>query len=1061
MLLAEVAALYPAAVRRLPSPLPELPVQYADYAEWQRGWLAGEMLAAQVAWWKERLAGFPDRLELPADRPRPALQSFRGGSLARPLLGSLARDLRVLSRQRGTTLFMTLLAGFAATLSRFAGLPALLVGSTIANRPRRELEGLIGFFINTLALGADFDDDPPFATALARARETALAAYAHQDLPFERLVEEIVPRRDPSRPPLVQVVLQMQNAPLPDLALPGLAWEPFAGGTETAKFDLVVNAMAAPRGEEGIFGEWLYSADLFDRATIGRLAAAFETLLGAAVADPGRVVSDLPLLGPGERQQLLVEWNEGEPRGGAGIPLPTLTALPTLDTVFAARAAATPEAVAVVHDGERLSYGELAARAGRLAYHLRGLGVGPESRVGICLERSLDLVVAILGVLAAGGAYVPLDPAYPRERLAFLLADSGVSVLVTAGGLLSALAETLAPNVRLVLINDDRALFGQQDSAFWPAGGVDTSPENLAYVIYTSGSTGRPKGVAVTHGNVARLFAATDSQFGFGPDDTWTLFHSYAFDFSVWELWGALLHGGRLVVVPPAVSRSPVDFVRLLARERVTVLNQTPSAFRQLLWAEVAAGEDADFGDLGGLGDLRLVIFGGEALEVPGLAPWLARHGDERPALVNMYGITETTVHVTSRRLRRTDLTRSPLLSPIGRPLPDLTLHLLDRRLQPVPVGVSGEIFVGGAGVARGYLGRPETTAERFLPDPFGGFGGEPGARLYRSGDLARRRPDGQLEYLGRADDQVKIRGFRIEPGEVQAAVAAHPAVREAVVLALPGAAVGEETRLVAYVAAERDLSLADLRGFLAARLPEHMLPSALVLLPALPLTAHGKVDRRKLLEIAPASAGSLLTDEGEDGGGEPQTPLERALAGLFREVLKVERVGRHDNFFELGGNSIAGAVLINRLQQELKEVVQVVVIFDAPTVAALAGYLAREHRAAVVRLWGPESAGEPRGGDAGLRHGSATPRPRSSAGSSAPCRPSRPSWPPSRATRRPSSSSRRPARARPCSGSSWAAIRRSSRRPSWSSSPSTPWPSARRPSRGATASGSKGRSAP
>ncbi|MEA2694874.1 MAG: hypothetical protein QOJ16_4261, partial [Acidobacteriota bacterium] len=450
----------------------------------------------------------------------------------------------------------------------------------------------------------------------------------------------------------------------------------------------------------------------------------------------------------------------------------------------------------------------------------------------------------------------------------------------------------------------------------------------------------RPKGVAVTHGNVARLFAATGSGFGFGPGDVWTLFHSYAFDFSVWELWGALLHGGRLVVVPHAVSRSPVDFVRLLARERVTVLNQTPSAFRQLLWAE--EGKD--------LPDLRLVLFGGEVLDIPGLAPWIARHGDLRPALVNLYGITETTVHVTWRRITRADFNvRS---SPIGRPLPDLSLHLLDGRLQPVPAGVPGEVFVGGPGVARGYLGQPERTAERFLPDPFGA-GEEPGARLYRSGDLARRRPDGQLEYLGRADDQVKIRGFRIEPGEVQAAVAAHPSVREAVVLARPGAAVGEETRLAAYAVAEGPLSLGDLRAFLADRLPEHMLPGALVLLPALPMTAHGKVDRRKLLEIEPAAAPAL------EGDAEPRTALERALAGIFREVLKVERVGRNDNFFELGGNSIAGAVLINRLQRELGEVVQVVVIFDAPTVAALAGHLASEHRAAVVRLWGPESMGD------------------------------------------------------------------------------------------------------
>jgi amino acid adenylation domain-containing protein/FkbM family methyltransferase len=945
VLLAEIAALYPAALSRRPSPLPELAVQYADYALWQRSWLSGAVLDAQVVWWKERLAGFPDRLELPADRPRPAVQSFRGGSLSRPLAAALGGALRALSRKSGTTLFMSLLAAFAATLSRFTGQPALLVGSTIAHRTRRELEGLIGFFVNTLALPADLRDDPPFATALARARETALAAYAHQDLPFERLVEALVPRRDPAHPPLVQVVLQMQNAPLPDLALPGLAWEPFAGGTETAKFDLVVSAMATATdgGKEEIFGEWLYCADLFDAPTIGRLAAGFETLLGAAMADPGRAVSDLPLLGPGERQQLVIEWVEWNAGPGIAAPLS-----PTLHAAFFARAAATPDAVAVVHAGELLSYGALSVRAGRLARRLQGLGIGPESRVGICLERSLELVTAVVGVLAAGGAYVPLDPAYPRERLAYLLADSGVAALVTAGWLLSALPETSAP---LVLL-DEREIPDPDEGSGERS---DADSDNLAYVIYTSGSTGQPKGVAVTHGNVSRLFMATEPDFGCGPGDTWTLFHSYAFDFSVWEIWGALLQGGRLVVVPPEVSRSPVDFVRLLARERVTVLSQTPSAFRQLLWAEAAAGAEAD------LAGLRRVVLGGEALDVPGLSPWIARHGDERPALVNMYGITETTVHVTSRRIRRADLTADRMASPIGFPLPHLTLHLLDGGLRPVPVGVPGEIFVGGAGVARGYLGRPERTAERFLPDPLGG----PGTRLYRSGDLARRRADGQLEYLGRADDQVKIRGFRIEPGEVQAAVAALPAVREAVVLARPGMAVGEETRLVAYVVAAGDLTLSELRGALAGRLPEPLLPSALVLLPALPLTAHGKIDRKKLLEMETA-AGSTPAVESESEA--PRTALERVLAGLFREVLKVERVGRSDNFFELGGNSIAGAVLINRLQQELGEVVPVVMIFDAPTVRDLAARLGearpqanandREERGDIpARSWAP---GEP-----------------------------------------------------------------------------------------------------
>ncbi len=937
VLLAEVAALYPAALARRPSPLPELPVQYADYAEWQRSWLSGAVLDAQVIWWRERLAGFPDRLDLPADRPRPAVPSFRGGSLSRSLPADLAARLRVLSQKSGTTLFMTLLAAFAATLARFAGQPALLVGSTIAHRTRRELEGLIGFFINTLALPVDLRAEPSFQTALGQARETALAAYAHQDLPFERLVEAIVPRRDPSRPPLVQVVLQMQNAPLPDLALPGLAWEPFASGAETAKFDLVVNCMAGIGGEEGISGEWLYSADLFDGPTIGRLAAAFETLLGAAVADPGRAVSDLPLLGPGEIQQLVIEWNAGG--------RPAETPCPTLHAAFFARAVAAPDAVAVVHAGELLSYGALAVGARRLARRLQELGIGPESRVGICLERSLDLVSAVVGVLAAGGAYVPLDPAYPRERLAYLLADSGVAALVTAERFLSVLPEA-SESARLVLL-DRTEILGERAGMASEAG-----PDHLAYVIYTSGSTGQPKGVAVTHGNVSRLFAATEPDFGFGPGDTWTLFHSYAFDFSVWEIWGALLHGGRLVVVPPEVSRSPVDFVRLLGREGVTILSQTPSAFRQLLWAEEAAGAAAD------LSGLRRVVFGGEALDVPGLAPWIFRHGDERPALVNLYGITETTVHVTSRRIRRADLTADR--SPIGFPLPHLTLHLLDSGLRPVPVGVPGEIFVGGAGVARGYLGRPERTAERFVPDPWGALSGPPGARLYRSGDLARRRADGQLDYLGRTDDQVKIRGFRIEPGEVQAAVAALPTVREAVVLARPGSAVGEETRLIAYVVpqvtAEGDLTLAALRGALAERLPEHLLPSALVLLPALPLTAHGKIDRRKLLEIETAAGTPAVEAVSE----EPRTPLERALAGLFRAVLQVERVGRNDNFFELGGNSIAGAVLIDHLQQELGEVVQVVVIFDAPTVSTLAAYLTREHRSAVVRLWGPESPESP-----------------------------------------------------------------------------------------------------
>ncbi|HEY9422619.1 MAG TPA: amino acid adenylation domain-containing protein, partial [Thermoanaerobaculia bacterium] len=526
---------------------------------------------------------------------------------------------------------------------------------------------------------------------------------------------------------------------------------------------------------------------------------------------------------------------------------------------------------------------------------------GPGTRVALHLDRSAGLVAAILAVLKTGAAYVPLDPAYPADRLAFTLQDSGASLLV---------AEGEAPAASIPVLRPDAWEGESPDRLELP---VD--PGSPAYVIYTSGSTGTPKGVVVTHANVDRLFAATDEWFHFGAEDVWTLFHSYAFDFSVWELWGALLYGGRLVVVPYWVSRSPEAFHNLLVEERVTVLNQTPSAFRQLIWA----GEDRP-ADLA----LRYVIFGGEALEPASLVPWFERHGDERPRLINMYGITETTVHVTYREVRRKDA-----VSAVGRPIPDLGVYLLDRSLRLVPIGIPGEIFVGGAGLALGYLNRPELTAERFIPNPFG----EPGSRLYRSGDLARRLADGDLEYLGRIDHQVKIRGFRIELGEIEAALVRHPAVWEAVVLV-------REDRLVAWVvpAAEEDPALSELRAFAGASLPDYMLPSALVVLDRLPLTANGKVDR-KALPDPDARPGEAVYVA-------PRTPLETFVAGLFQEVLGIERAGATDDFFELGGNSISGAVLINRLQQELGQIVQVVVIFDHPTVESMAAYLAEEHLA-------------------------------------------------------------------------------------------------------------------
>ncbi|HYX24954.1 MAG TPA: amino acid adenylation domain-containing protein, partial [Thermoanaerobaculia bacterium] len=923
VLVREVVALYQAFAQGEPSPLSELPVQYVDFALWQRGWLQGAELAAQLAFWRDLLVDVPV-LQLATDRPRTALQSYRGANLSLQLPAAVGDGVRALSQRLRATPFMILLAGFEALLQRYTGQNDLIVGSTIANRTRRELEGLIGFFVNTLALRADLGGDPSFDLLLARVRESTLGAFAHQDLPFEKLVAELQPERDLSRSPLFQVLFQFQNAnaEAEPVRLPELELRPMGAGGQTAKFDLVLNTFEAGP----LFGGTLkYNTDLFERATAARIIRHFATLLTAAVTAPARPLSELPLLSDEESHQLIREWNEAPVEDlGSG----------ALHERFAAQAARSPEAVAVVCDGERLSYGELDRQANQLARHLARLGVAAGDPVGICLERSLGMLVAILGVLKAGGAYVPLDPAYPQERLAFLLADSRPPVLITEESLIAELPEPDSVTRVLVLDRDAEAIAREADTD----PGVAVSAEHPAYVIYTSGSTGRPKGVVIRHGNAARLFTATDPWFGFGPDDVWTLFHSYAFDFSVWEIWGALLYGGRLVVVPYWVSRSPEAFYELLRQEQVTVLNQTPSAFRQLVWAAPAAPTGAALA-------LRYVIFGGEALEPASLAPWFERHGDERPRLINMYGITETTVHVTWRELSSQDVERA--VGTVGCPIPDLGVYLLDPALRPVPIGVAGEIHVGGAGLALGYLGRPELTAERFVPNPFGAAS----SRLYRSGDLARRLPDGDLEYLGRIDHQVKIRGFRVELGEIESALVRHPSVREAVVLAM-------EDKLVVWVVPAAGQvpsppSLSELRGFAAQSLPDYMLPSALVLLDALPLTAHGKVDRRAL----PAPE-AKRTDAA--GGLAPRTPLEAFVAGLWQEVLKLERVGISDDFFELGGNSISGAVVINRLQQELAEIVQVVVIFDHPTVESLAAYLAAEHPAAVARRLGPDAVGRP-----------------------------------------------------------------------------------------------------
>ena len=687
----------------------------------------------------------------------------------------------------------------------------------------------------------------------------------------------------------------MQNAPLQTIELGNLVVTPFALDTMTAKFDLT---LSVTKDREELSASIEYATALFDPATIERLARHYGVLLDGLVASPDTRISELPLLGGAERRQLLVEWSAT----AADCPKGHL-----LHALFVEQAARDPDVVAVVFEAEQLSYGELNARANQLAHHLRGLGVGPEVVVGLCVERSLDMVVGILGILKAGGAYLPLDPSYPKDRLAYLLNDAGILVLLTQEKLLASLPLMAAKTVCL-----------DRDTSQWAlAPDVDPptlcGPANLAYVIYTSGSTGRPKGVMVTHGNVTGLFASTGEAFGFGSEDVWTLFHSYAFDFSVWEMWGALLYGGRLVVVPYWVSRTPEAFHDLLAAAGVTVLNQTPSAFRQLLQTDAFAEDRRQLA-------LRLVIFGGEALDPWSLRPWFARHGEVYPRLVNMYGITETTVHVTMCDQGSAQLAGKGSI--IGHPIDGVRTYLLDAYLQPVPVGVEGELYIGGFGLARGYLGRPGLTAERFVPDPFGAAG----ERLYRTGDLARWRTGGTLEYAGRIDHQVKIRGHRIEPGEIEAALCALETVRQAIVVLLDDASGGKQ--LVAYVVSEAEPEA--LRTALRECLPDYMVPSAFVLLDVLPLTLNGKIDRKALPtpDINAHAHGQYVA---------PRNPAEATLCQIWAETLGLDRVGIDDNFFELGGHSLLAVTLIERLRQAGLQT-EVRTLFSKPTPAGLAG---------------------------------------------------------------------------------------------------------------------------
>ena len=905
ILIKEVGTFYQSYLEGEESPLPELEVQYADFAVWQRSYLAGEVLEKEVGYWREQLRGAA-ALELPADRARPAAPSYRGGLERFELGHSLSEGLRKLSQRGGLTIFMTLMAAFKALLMRYGGQEDISVGTAIANRTRKEVEGLIGFFVNTLVMRTDLSGNPSFRELMRREREVALGAYAHQELPFEKLVEELNPDRDLSRNPLFQAMMILEHAGRETLELPGVKLSGLSEGIEIggegqgAKFDLTLSM--ADLGQE-LIGVVEYSRDLFDAGTIGRLVNHYVNVLQGVVKDGERLIRSLDLLGEGERKQIVEEWNATE----ADHPKEKF-----IHELFEEQAERSPHAVALIYEEQNLTYGELNVRANRLAHHLRKFGVGPEARVAMRLERSLEMVVAMLATLKAGGAYVPLDPAYPSGRLAYMLEDSEPAVLLTQGAVRSAPAPRL-PAIPMLDLESDQTQWDAQSEQNPEHGAAGSDARSLAYIIYTSGSTGAPKGVMVGHANVVRLMESTGRWFGFGPADVWTLFHSYAFDFSVWEMWGALAYGGRLVIVPQATTRSPEEFHGLLRRAGVTVLNQTPSAFRQLI--SVGSGKAERH-------ELRHVIFGGEALDVGMLKPWYGRNEGQPTRLVNMYGITETTVHVTCRLLEESDTRRSGA-SPIGRRIPDMKTYILGAYGELAPVGVKGELHVGGAGVARGYLNRPELTAERFQPDA---NGQEAGARIYKTGDLGRWLSEGEIEFLGRNDSQVKIRGYRIELGEIEAGLMSHPEVEDAVVIAAEGG-VGSR-RLIAYYTG-REMGAEALRAHLAEALPDYMAPAAYVRLERMPLTPNGKLDRRAL----PAPEGGAYLRRGYE---EPLGERERKLARIWAEALKLDRVGRNDNFFELGGHSLLVITVIERMRREGMEA-DARTLFTAPTLQALA----------------------------------------------------------------------------------------------------------------------------
>jgi amino acid adenylation domain-containing protein len=910
----ELSALYGGFVKGMSPFLPDLPIQYQDFAVWQRHWLQGPVLEKHVAYWKKQLASASECMELPLDHARPAVQSFRGGREWRLLPDELSQQLKKLSRQEGATLFMTLLTAFQVLLHRYTRQSDILVSSPIAGRTQVETEALIGFFVNTLVLRSDLAGNPTFRELLGRVRQVTLDAYAHQDLPFEKLVQELRPERSSNHTPLFQAMFVLQSAPAHGPELDGLTVDVSEVYNETAKFDLLLSVTETSRG---LITGFEYDRDLFEPATMQRMLSHLQTLVEGIVANPNQRLSDLPLLSTAERHQLLLQWND------------TRTDYPrqkTIPQLFQEQVEQNLDAVAVMFQDKRLSYRDLNARANQLAHYLRKLGVGRETMVAVCLERSLEMIVGLLAILKAGGVYASFDPSQPRARFASMFEDIEAPVLLTTEKLLPSLPDSSlassssARQQKPALLCLDTAWKAiAKESSDNP--GVTVCPEDLAYVCFTSGSTGRPKGVCIPHRGVVRLVKETN-YISVSPSDVLLQLAPISFDASTFEIWGALLNGARLVVFPPGTP-TVADLGETIQKSGVTKLWLTSGLFNEMVDAQLPS-----------LRNVRQLLSGGDVLSVPHVRK--ALENLEGCQLINGYGPTENTTFSCFHPISAQSPSHASI--PIGRPVANTQVYVLDEQFQLVPAGVPGELHVGGDGLARGYLKRPELTAEKFIPNP---FSAEPGARLYRTGDRARYLPDGSLEFLGRMDQQVKIRGFRVELGEIEFALEEHPAVRQCVVMTRAEAS-GQRHLTAYFVADQKPVPTAsELRQFLTEKLPDYMVPAFFVPLPVLPLTANGKVDRAAL--PAPDRRAAAL----EKKKIEPRDALETQLAKIWESVLDVQSIGINDQFFELGGHSLLAVRLIAQIERAFGKKLSVAAVFQAPTIAQLAVVL-REGKSTV-----------------------------------------------------------------------------------------------------------------